>query len=143
MQYSKVGLAQLTERFEDLRLVAYQDVRGIWTIGYGHTGPDVHQGLVWQKEKADIVLLEDTQRAVDCVNRCVTVPLTQNEFDALVDFTFNVGCKAFEESTLLAMLNNGNKAGAAEQFEHWKFAGGKVVEGLLNRRLAERQVFLS
>ncbi len=144
MFYSKVGLEQLTERFEGLRLVAYQDVVGVWTIGYGHTGPEVHQGLIWTKEQAESALLADTHHAVACVNACTyKLQLTQGEFDALVDFVFNVGCAAFAKSSMLRMLNEGNHQLAAEQFEHWKYAGGHVVAGLLKRRLAEKQVFES
>lgn len=143
MQYSKTSLEQLTERFESLRLTAYQDVKGVWTIGYGHTGPETVAGVVWTKELAEAVLLADTQRAVDCVNRSVFVPITQGEFDALVDFTFNVGCSAFEKSTMLKLINGYAFQAAAKEFERWVYAGGQVVAGLLRRRLAEEAVFKS
>lgn len=144
MQYSKIGLAQLTEAFEQCRLVAYWDTEGmVWTIGWGHTGPEVVVGLVWTQEQADSVLLADTQHATDCVNRCVWVPITQGEFDALVDFTFNVGCSAFQKSTMLKMINAGAYQTAAKEFERWVYAGGHKVAGLLRRRLAEEVVFNS
>ena len=143
MHYSKIGLKQLTEAFEGCRLVAYQDVRGVWTIGYGHTGPEVVEGLVWGKVQAEAALLFDTLRAENCVNRSVFVPITQGEFDALVDFTFNVGCSAFEKSTMLKLINSQAFQAAAKEFEKWVYAGGKKVAWLLRRRLAEETVFNS
>jgi lysozyme len=140
--YSKSGLS-LTERFESCRLTAYQDIRGIWTTGYGHTGPEVHEGLVWTQAQADAAALQDTQHAADVVNRTVTFAINQCEFDALVDFAYNVGCGALETSTLLHLLNAGDVAGAAAQFEKWDFAGGVEVAGLLRRRLAEEAEFTS
>ncbi len=140
--YSKQGLA-LTEQFEGLRLKAYQDANGVWTIGYGHTGPDVHAGLSITQEQAEALLLQDVASAVAAVNRLVTVPLTQNQFDALVDFVFNVGAENFARSTLLRELNAGNTAGAAAQFLLWKWAGGVVSPGLLRRRQAEAALFES
>jgi len=142
MQYSKTGL-QLTEGFESCRLTAYQDIKGIWTIGWGHTGTDVVPGLTITQAQADALLLHDVQNAVNHVNHLVTVPLTQNEFDALVDFAFNAGCGAFADSTLLKLLNQGDDAGAAAQFDLWDHASGKVVAGLLRRREAETQLFQS
>jgi lysozyme len=87
MEYSKTGLL-LTVQFESCRLVAYQDSNGIWTCGWGHTF-GVHAGTTCTQEQADAWLLEDVQSAVGSVNRLVTAPLTQNEFDAVVDFVFN------------------------------------------------------
>jgi lysozyme len=141
MQYSKIGLKQLTEAFESCRLVAYPDVRGVWTIGWGHTGPEVCEGLVWTQVQADAQLLKDIQRATDSVNRSVWVPITQGEFDALVDFTFNVGCAAFQKSTMLKMINAGAYQAAAKEFEKWDYAGGQQIAGLLRRRKAEETVF--
>jgi lysozyme len=140
VEYSRTG-EQLTEHFEGCRLTAYQDVKGLWTIGVGHTGPEVCEGLVWTQEQADAQLLKDIQNAVDHVNRLVTVPLTQDEFDALVDFIFNVGSGNFDRSALLRLLNAGDYQGAAAQFDLWDHAGGKVVAGLLRRREAEKAEF--
>ena len=142
MEYSKQGLA-LTEGFESCRLTAYQDIKGIWTIGFGHTGPEVVEGLVWDQNSADSQLVMDTVKAESTVNRAVTVPLTQGEFDALVDFAFNCGCNAFRGSTMLVLLNKGDYAGAANEFEKWDHASGVVVAGLLRRRIAEEQEFNS
>jgi lysozyme len=113
-----------------------------WTIGVGHTGPEVKYGLVWTQDQADAQLLADVAGAVAAVNRLVTTPLTQGEFDALVDFVFNLGVGAFAGSTMLKLLNAGNHAAAAHEFEKWDMAGGKHVAGLLRRRVAEEHEFL-
>jgi lysozyme len=139
-QYGKTGLT-LTESFEGLKLTAYRDVCGVWTIGYGHTGPDVHPGMTITQAEAEELLLADVAHAVATVNRCVTVKLNQDQFDALVDFAFNAGCGALEGSTLLKDLNAGDYAAAADQFEEWDHAGDKVVAGLLRRREAEATLF--
>lgn len=141
MIYSKGGMA-FTERFESCRLEAYQDVKGVWTIGWGHTGPEVKAGLVWSQVTADAQLLEDVRFAVAAVNT-VKATLNQHEFDALVDFVFNCGVTAFFGSTLRKLLESGDHHGAANEFEKWDHAGGKVVAGLLRRRLAERDEFNS
>jgi lysozyme len=142
MVYSKAGVA-LTESFEACRLTAYQDVKGVWTIGVGHTGPEVKEGLVWTQEFADTMLIADVSTAVYCVNVSVTIPLSQGEFDAIVDFAFNCGCAAFKGSTMLKDINAGNLAGAADEFARWDHASGQVVAGLLRRRIAEEQEFKS
>jgi len=141
-QYSDNGLA-LTKSFEGLRLTAYQDCGGVWTIGYGHTGPDVHAGLTITEADADAWLRTDVSEAVTCVNRAVNVPITQNQFDALVDFCFNCGRGSLLQSTLLRKVNIGDFAGAAAQFALWDHAGGEVVEGLVKRRTAEAELFAS
>ena len=142
MEYSKQGL-NLTENFEACKLIAYQDIKGILTIGWGHTGPEVVEGLVWTQDQADTQLVMGLQHAVNTVNRLVTVPMTQGIFDALVDFVFNVGSGNFAGSTLLRLLNAGDVAGAAEEFAKWDHASGQVVAGLLRRREAEVQEFQS
>lgn len=139
--YSKEGLA-LTEQFEGLRLTAYKDVAGLWTIGYGHTGTDVKPGMTITKEQAEALLAQDIKTAADAVNRLVTYAgMTQGQFDALVDFTFNVGVHNFEGSKLLVLINEGHLTEAANQFERWNTAGGQVVAGLLRRRMAEQRLF--
>ena len=140
LSYSDQGLA-LTEQFEGLRLTAYQDSVGVWTIGYGHTGPDVKPGLTITQEQASALLLRDVAGAVAAVNILVTVRLTQNQFDALVDFTFNEGQGNLASSTLLRELNAGNTAGAAAQFLVWVYAGGVQLPGLVKRRQAEAALF--
>ncbi len=140
--YSGKGLT-LTEQFEGCKLTAYQDQAGVWTIGYGHTGPDVARGLTITLEEAAALLEKDVRTAAAYVNDVVAVRLIQEEFDALVDFVFNLGRGTFERSTLLRELNAGNFAGAAAQFELWDRAGGAVVAGLLRRRQAEAALFKS
>jgi len=140
--YSGKGLA-LTESFEGCRLTAYQDQAGIWTIGYGHTGAEVVRGMTITQQQAENFLLADIHVAATCVNNVVVVRLSQEEFDALVDFVFNLGRGRFEGSTLLRDLNTGNFTSAAAQFELWDRAGGAVVAGLLRRRQAEAALFNS
>lgn len=140
MQHSTEGLA-LTKRFEGLRLTAYRDGAGVWTIGFGHTGADVYEGRTISDPEAEALLLGDMKTAIATVNSLVTVPLTQGQFDALVDFTFNLGSGTFKRSRLLAMVNRRDFGGAAGQFGLWVFAGGKIEPGLVTRRKAEMQMF--
>ena len=139
MQLSRSGL-NLTEMSEGCRLTAYQDSVGVWTIGYGHTN-GVCAGQVITQDQADALAYADEAQAVEAVNRLVNIPLMQGEFDALVDFVFNLGTAAFASSTLLKLLNASDINGAASQFVLWDHAGGKVLAGLLNRRNAELALF--
>jgi lysozyme len=139
MNYSKTGLA-LTESFEGLRLTAYQDSVGVWTIGYGHTN-GVQKGQTITLQQAEAFLVADIAWAVAFVNHVLTVLVTQGEFDALVDFVFNLGSGTLAHSTLLQLVNTGNFAAAANEFAKFDHAGGKVVAGLLRRRLAEKKMF--
>jgi lysozyme len=137
--YSKTGL-QLTERFEGCRLTSYQDSRDIWTIGYGHTS-GVHAGMTCTQAQAEAWLKADVYWAESEVNRHVHVSLTQSEFDALVDFTFNCGGANLSHSTLLKLLNENDTARAAVEFAKWDRAGGVELPGLLRRRKAEAAEF--
>ena len=139
MYYSGTGL-NLTSRSEGLRLKAYQDSVGRWTIGYGHTG-GVKEGDECSNDDALAWLEGDISRVVDQINRDVRVKLTQGEFDALVDFGYNLGVYALEHSTLWTKLQAGDFDGAAAQFPLWDHAGGVEVAGLLTRRLAEQAEF--
>ena len=139
MNYSDAGLA-LTEQSEGCRLDAYQDAVGVWTIGYGHTA-GVQPGDTCTQDQASAWLTQDVQWAVDAVNRYVTVPLTQGQFDALVDFTFYLGVGNLIHSTLLRKLNTGDYAGAAAEFPRWNMAAGRVLPGLATRRAAEQAMF--
>ena len=138
--YSAAGLA-MTKQLEGLQLTAYQDQAGRWTVGYGHAGPDVHAGLTITQAQAEQLLESDLAAAVACVNRAVTSGINQNQFDALVDFVFNLGCGSLLSSTLLRFVNAGDFTSAAPQFLLWDHAGGVVVPGLLQRRMAELQLF--
>ena len=145
MEYSKNGL-HLTESFEGLSLVSYPDPATggePWTIAYGHTGPDVHPGMTITQEQAEEFLMQDVQKAVQTVNSKVHTDLTQNEFESLVDFVFNVGAGNFAGSTLLRKINAGDMEGAALEFEKWTHADGKVMAGLIKRRHAEAVLFLN
>jgi len=139
MNISEAGLDFIKEH-EGCRLEAYQDSVGVWTVGVGHTGPLVVKGLVITQDEADDLLRHDVAVAVKCVTGLVTVPLTQEEFDALCSFTFNLGCTALRNSTLLRKLNAGED-GIAAEFLKWDHAGGKQVAGLTKRRADEAALF--
>ena len=133
----------LIKEFEGLRLEAYKCSSGRWTIGYGHTG-GVREGDYITKATAEYFFDNDIKEFENAVNRLVSVPLTQNQFDALVSFCFNNGYEdeGFGGSTMRKLLNSGDYAGAAGQFERWVYSGGKVSAGLKRRRILERDLFL-
>lgn len=137
---SQRGL-DLIENAEGLHLRAYQDGIGVWTIGYGHTR-GVRPGMVITAADAQAYLRSDIATAERGVNTLVTVDINQNQFDALVDFTFNLGSGALAGSTLLRRLNDGDYEGAANEFGLWVYAGGKIEPGLVRRRSAEKALFL-
>lgn len=139
MQISKAGL-DLIKEFEGLYLKAYRCPAGVPTIGYGHTA-GVVMGQTITKQQADDYLRRDVRQFERAVARLVSVPLTQGQFDALVSFAFNLGEGALAQSTLLRLLNAGDYAGAAAQFDRWNKAGGRVLPGLVRRRAAERALF--
>src|SRR6185437_11524020 len=134
------GGLRLTEVFEGDGLTAYQDQRGVWTIGYGHTA-GVHPGQTITQAEAEALLAADIESAVRTVDETVTVKLTQAQFDALVDFAFNVGADSFRRSTLLKEINSVDFPEAAAQFNLWDHCGGVVNAGLLRRRRAEAAEF--
>lgn len=143
----------LIKSFEGLRLTAYQDSGGIWTIGYGHTG-GVKRGQRITKDEAESFLREDLDEAEATVEDVVTVDLSDNQFAALVSFAYNVGpgkkgekdgfvtLKSGRPPTLLRKLNAGDYDGAADEFLKWNHQGGRVLTGLTRRRKAERSLFL-
>lgn len=135
------GLA-LVKKFEGCELEAYLCPANVWTIGYGHTR-SVAMGQIISEAEAEVLLREDLRDAEEAVNRLVQVPINDNQFSALVSFVFNVGRTAFEESTLLRLLNfyNGFEEVAA-QFLRWNKAGDEELPGLTRRRHAERTLFL-
>jgi lysozyme len=136
MKTSPAGIATLTQR-EGKRNLAYQDSRGIWTIGVGHTGPEVHEGLMWNDSQVANALEADVGWAEAEVNKYVTVPMTQNQFDALVSFTFNVGPSGFDHSSALRDFNAG-VIRAANDLLMWEQP--PVLKG---RRESERAQFLT
>jgi lysozyme len=133
----------LIKSFETLKLVAYLDQRGRWTCGWGHTGPDVVEGTTCTPEQAEDWFQQDTQAAVNGVNESIQTNVTQNQFDALVSFTFNVGVGAEGHSTMAKLINARNFAGAATQFPLWDHVDGVPNAGLLRRRQAEQALFLT
>ena len=143
---SQNGLSMIAS-FESFEPKAYYCPAGVLTIGYGHTGTNA-QGQELQEsdtvthEQAMRLLYEDVLWAEDAVNE-QRLDLTQNQFDALVSFVFNVGATAFANSTLLKKLKSCDFDEAADEFLRWNKAGGKVLRGLTARREAERDLFLS
>ncbi len=139
MKASEKGLA-LIRSFEGLRLLAYKDLGGVVTIGYGTTA-GVKMGDTVTKAEAEELLRLDVQRFVDHIAALVTVPLNQNHIDSLASFVYNVGPTAFAKSTLLKYLNAGLFQDAAGQFLRWNRAANNVVAGLTRRRVAEKALF--
>ena len=143
MDISESGLVFISEH-EGFSATVYNDVAGNPTIGYGHLITPADGNLTSVTNDEALTLLHnDCAHAVSCVNECVEVDLNQNQFDSLTDFVFNCGGHAFQNSTLLKLLNNGEYDKASEQFLVWDKAGGKVVQGLENRRIAEQKLFNS
>ncbi|WP_254609759.1 lysozyme [Burkholderia lata] len=140
MKINQAGLG-LIKQFAGLRLSAYYNVVGILTIGYGHTGPDVKPGLTITEAKADELLNSDLARFESGVGDLVKVPLSANQFSALVSFSWDQGLRTLRSSTLLRLLNQGDYRGAAQQFRSWDKAGGQERKTLLMRRDAERALF--
>ncbi len=154
MKTGERGLALIKE-FEGCKLSAYQCPAGKWTIGYGSTfygdGTPVGKGRTLPTELAALELLKVTlvQFEKD-VNSLVKVPITQNQFDALISFAYNLGsdidkddiAEGLGDSTLLKKLNNRDYFGAAAEFHKWDKAGGKPLAGLTRRRKAESELFL-
>ena len=136
---NEAGIA-LIKASEGLRLDSYQDSVGVWTIGFGSTR-GVKAGMRITTEQADDRLREDLAVAEQCVERCAVVTLTDNEFAALVSFSFNLGCGALRGSTLLRKLNAGEFDEAADEFKRWNHAGGHILAGLTDRRAAESALF--
>jgi len=137
--------ARFVAKWEGLLLTSYLDTIAsppVWTIGYGHTGPDVGPGQKISKARALVLLTRDLRTAARAVARDVSVPLTTRQRIALISIYFNVGAGAMGASTLVRKLNAKDYHGAADEFLQWDHAGGVVVQGLLNRRRAERWMFL-
>ncbi|MBL5898551.1 lysozyme [Lelliottia amnigena] len=153
MKTSDVG-QNLIKGFETCELTAYPDPgsgNDPWTIGWGHTGPEVKPGLVCTQQQADQAFSADLDVFERDVMQLVKVEINQNQFDALVSFAYNVGpdidsddiAEGLGDSTLLKKLNAGDYAGAADEFPKWNKSNGKVMNGLTRRRAAERELFLS
>jgi lysozyme len=141
MQLSNAGL-ELLKRSEGLRSQTYLDVAGIPTIGFGHrVQPGEHFASEITTAQAEAVLAHDVQAAEQAVSRLVKVPLTQGQFDALVDFVFNLGAARLAGSTLLRYLNEGKYGDAAWQLLAWDHAGSLEIAALKRRREAELRLW--
>ena len=140
MKTSAEGLS-LIKKFEGCELYAYQCSAGVWTIGYGHT-KDVEPGMQITKEDAEEMLVEELHEYESYINDFVTAPLSQNQFDALVSWVYNLGPANLKSSTMLKVLNAGKYEDVPAQMKRWNKAGGKVLEGLIRRREAESLLFL-
>ena len=140
MRTSQTGI-DLIKRFEGFSPVAYLCPAGVWTIGYGHTA-GVHEGDSIDGDTAEDYLREDLTSAEGAVEKYVKVPLKQWQFDALVSFTFNLGAGNLYSSTLLKKVNrNPDDPSIRQEFEKWVYAGGRVLQGLVDRRKAEADMY--
>lgn len=136
----------LIGRAEGYSLEAYQDSGGVWTIGWGTTkiyGTPVFEGMVITYDQAVEFFNNDMEEVEGQVEKLVKVHLTDNQFSALVSFVYNIGIKQFSESTLLALLNKGDYAGAASEFDRWIYDDGEIQNGLISRRKAEKKLFMT
>jgi lysozyme len=142
-QLSAEGL-ELIKRFEGFRSQLYMDVAGFPTIGYGHriVPPEAFPGGVSEPQAANL-LAGDVSAAERAIGSLVKVDLAQGQFDALVDFCFNLGAGRLANSTLLRCLNAGRYDAAGEQLLLWDLAGGEVNPGLKARREAELRLWKS
>lgn len=131
----------LIKHFEGLYLEAYKCPADVWTIGYGHT-IGVEKGQIITNKQADNFLRQDLGACELHIDKNVSVKINQNQRDALASFIFNLGGGNFKSSTLLKRINEGLYTEAANEFLKWNKAGGKVLEGLTKRRLAEKELFL-
>ena len=146
---NKVSAEKIIAQFEGLRLEAYPDSAGVWTIGYGttknpDTGAKIKQGDKITKAKALDWLKKDTASFKAGVQKLVKVPVNDNQLAALTSLAYNIGLTAFSRSTLLSLLNSKvNKELVAAQFLRWNRAGGQIVRGLTIRRKLESDLFLT
>mgnify|MGYP003647031744 FL=1 len=139
MNISQEGIS-LIKKFEGCELEAYKCAAGVWTIGYGHT-KDVKEGNSITKEEAESMLVHELQEYCNDVDIAVKVDLKQNEFDALVSWTYNLGPTNLNSSTMLKVLNEGKHDEVPAQMKRWNKASGQVKEGLVRRREAEALMF--
>jgi lysozyme len=138
----------LIKDFEGFSSKTYKDVAGIWTIGFGSIYGFDHKRITQDhrditKEEATVLMENHLKSTEDRVARLVNVPLTENQYGALCSFSYNVGTGAFQRSTARMKLNRENYQGCADEFLKWKYARKRVIAGLLRRREAERELFLS
>ena len=145
----KVSAEKLIAKFEGLRLKAYQDTGGIWTIGYGSTkdpfsGVPVKEGQTISKATALSWLQKEIEQRQVAIRKLVKVPITSNQLAALTSLAYNIGLGSFQRSTLLRLLNaKAPIQDVADQFLRWNKVNGQIVKGLTNRRILERELYLS
>jgi GH24 family phage-related lysozyme (muramidase) len=138
---NQAGL-DLIKSFEGLHLKSYLCPAKVWTIGWGSTGSDIGPNMTWTQEQAEARLRADLETFEKAIEAAISVPVTDNQFSAIVSLAYNVGINAVRKSTLLKLLNSKDYQGAADQFLRWNKAGGKELAGLTRRRNAERSLFL-
>ena len=136
---------EFIKKWEGVSLKPYSDVAGYATIGYGHLiknsdAAKFKDGIT--KQQAEQLLIKDLEEAVEALERTCRVNITPDQETACISFIFNLGGSRWKSSTLLRKLNRGDIYGAANEFPRWKWAGGRIVQGLLNRRLEEKELFL-
>ena len=140
----KMGISEegknLIKKFEGCELEAYKCAAGVWTIGYGHIKTAV-EGMKIDQATANELFDEEMGEYETYVNTAVTVPLSQNQFDAIVSWVFNLGNGNLKASTMLKVINSGDHAGVPAQIKRWNKAGGKVLDGLVRRREAEALLY--
>lgn len=134
---------ELIKRFEGCRLTAYEDQGGVWTVGWGTTGPGINERTTVSQGVANGMLLGDISRVSQDISQLVGIAVNQNQFDALVSFVYNLGIGAFKSSTLLKLILAYKKQEAADEILRWDHINGVVIPGLLFRREAERALFLT
>ena len=139
MKTSQKGI-NLIKQHEGCKLNAYRDSVGVLTIGYGHT-LGVYAGMRITLQEAEDLLKSDLIIYETCINKNVKVDLTQNEFDSLVSWTYNLGCGSLKKSTMLKYLNEGKKQFVTSEMIKWNKANGRILKGLILRREAEATLF--
>ena len=139
MKISQEGIS-LIKKFEGCELTAYQCSAGVWTIGYGHT-KGIEEGMEITQQEAEDMLVEELHEYENYINDNVTAPLSQNQFDAMVSWVYNLGPANLKSSTLLKVLNAGKYDEVPFQMKRWNKAGGVTLDGLIRRREAESLLF--
>lgn len=140
---ASASLISMISKHEGTETKPYKDVVGVLTVCNGHTGPDIIPGKTYSKQECDALLKKDISVHSEGLLKCTNVPLNQNQYDAFVSFTFNVGVGAYCKSTLVKKLNAGDYVGACNELSKWDKSGGKVYRGLTKRREEERKLCLT
>lgn len=142
---ASVGIltASFIRAWEGESRTAYLDIVGVPTVCVGHTGPDIQPNRLYTESECEQLLMRDLQMHVGVMLRYITVPLSEGETTAYSSLVFNIGVGAFVSSTLLKLLNSGQRLDACKQLLRWVRAGGKVVRGLQNRRRAEYKLCIT